>query len=51
MVEETSKDNKKFYKCEECGLLFNEEKWMIACADWDKKYHACSTEIAKHAIK
>jgi len=51
MVKEIAKDNKEVYECEECRLLFEDETWAKKCEEWDKKYHACSLEITRHAIK
>jgi len=39
-----------YYRCPECGLVFNEEEWSKKCEAWDKKYHGCSLVIARHAV-
>lgn len=38
------------YRCPECGLIFTEKEWAEKCEAWDKKYHGCSLEIARHAV-
>ncbi len=41
----------KIYKCNICGLKYKEEELAKRCENHCKKYHACSLEITKYAIK
>lgn len=45
------KNNKKLYKCPECGLQYEEKKWADKCEAWCKEHHTCNLEIIKHAVK
>jgi len=38
------------YRCEECDLEFEERIWAERCEDHDRKYQACSIDIARHAV-
>lgn len=51
MVEETNFKGKNVFKCMKCGWMYEDRKWAEKCEEYCKKYHACSLEIAKHAIK
>jgi len=39
------------YKCEDCGLHYEDEKLAKDCYDFCAKNHACSVEITKHSIE
>lgn len=40
-----------YFVCDVCYLKYAEKLWAERCEAWDKKYHACSIEIARHAVK
>jgi hypothetical protein len=41
----------KYYVCDECLLKYESRELAERCEAWDRKYHACSIEIARHAVK
>ena len=41
----------KLYQCKECKLYYKDKELAKKCEDFCKKYHACSLEITKHAVK
>ena len=49
MVKEIEIKNKKYYKCEECGLVYLYKEIAEKCQNWCKKYHTCNLEIIKYA--
>jgi len=51
MVNKISTDKWIYFKCMECGFLYKEKPWAEKCEDYCKRYHACSVEITKHAVK
>ena len=40
----------KLFKCQICGLRYEDEKWAKKCEAWCKKYKSYNIEIIKHAI-
>ncbi|MBI4154664.1 hypothetical protein HY498_01095 [Candidatus Woesearchaeota archaeon] len=50
MVKEIIKNNKKLYRCEECGFNYSDKKLAERCQEWCNKHHSCSLEITKHAV-
>ena len=41
----------KLYQCKECKLYYKTKELAKKCEDFCNKYHACSLEITKHAVK
>jgi len=39
------------YKCEECGMEYEEEEWAKKCEKWCRETHSCNIDIIKHAVK
>jgi hypothetical protein len=39
------------YQCQECSLHYREKSWAQACEAFCRRNHACSLDIAKHAIE
>lgn len=51
MVTEIKEGYRKLYLCDECGLVYNEEKWANMCEEYCSEHHACSLEITRHAVR
>lgn len=34
MKEITKEDGKRYYTCEECGLLYKKKEWALKCEAW-----------------
>lgn len=43
-------NKRKTYRCEECGLFYNNKSWAKKCWDWCKKHNSCNINITKHRI-
>jgi hypothetical protein len=39
------------YECQECHLLYNDERWAKKCEEWCTKHKSCNLEITKHAAE
>jgi hypothetical protein len=39
------------YQCPECGMHYHDESWAQACEAFCKQNHACSLDIAMHAVE
>lgn len=50
MVEKIRENNKEYYKCEECKLVYAHRKYAKKCEDWCRKNNSCNLEITKYAI-
>ena len=42
---------KKPYKCDDCGLLYEDSGWAKKCYEWCTKHHSCNLGITRHSIK
>jgi len=51
MVAKIIKGGKLHFKCNECDFVYKNRNLADKCEKYCEKYHACSTEITKHAIK
>lgn len=51
MVKSIKKDGKEYYQCEECNFFYKEKELAQKCEDYCNKYHSCSLEITKYAVK
>jgi len=51
MVKKEVVDGRVLFICKECGLAYEDESWAKKCEDFCSKYHACSIEITRHAVK
>ncbi len=49
MAEEIKKNEKKLYRCPECGLHYEERIWAEKCEVWCREKKSCSREITAHA--
>ena len=41
----------RYYQCEDCSLLYEDEKWAEKCEKWCLKDHTCNIDITKHRVK
>ena len=51
MVKQIKKQEKTFYQCEECKLIYRDKIWAEKCEDWCKENNSCNIEITKHSVK
>ena len=51
MVRKVKKANENLHVCIECGFAYRESTTAKKCENFCKKYHACSLEITKNAVK
>ncbi len=51
MVEKVKKDNKEYYICKECQLLYEDKNWAEKCEKWCRQHNSCNIEITRHSIK
>lgn len=51
MVKELKENNKRSFMCEECRFVYLDKDTAKKCEDFCSKYHSCSLEITKNAIK
>lgn len=51
MVKAITKNNKKYFICEECNFAYLDKKTANECEQWCRTHHSCSLEITKHAIE
>jgi len=51
MVREISKNNKKYYQCEECKFFYGTKSLARKCENWCEKYKSCNLEITKNSVK
>ena len=49
MVLEVNKENKKYFKCEECGFHYEDREWAEKCETWCRETKSCNLEITAHA--
>jgi uncharacterized membrane protein YdjX (TVP38/TMEM64 family) len=40
---------KRLYRCNECGLSYEDQVWASQCEDWCSKHRSCNLEITRHA--
>ncbi|MDP3956267.1 MAG: hypothetical protein Q8Q18_03435 [bacterium] len=45
------KNNKQYYQCEECALLYRSKDFAEKCQAWCKEHKSCNLDIVKYAIK
>ena len=45
------KNEQILYKCQECGLHYEDEATAKKCEEWCSKYKSCNLEITKSAIE
>ncbi len=41
----------EIFKCEECGLHYEDAKIAEQCAAWCKEYMSCSLEITQYSVE
>jgi uncharacterized Zn finger protein len=51
MAQEIVKGDKKYYRCEECGLLYPNKESAEKCRAWCAEHKSCNLEIIKYAVK
>ncbi|MBI3627604.1 MAG: hypothetical protein HY220_02570 [Candidatus Sungbacteria bacterium] len=51
MAEEVEKNSKKYYKCEECGLIYSDKGIAEKCQAWCLEHKSCNLEIIEYAVK
>lgn len=51
MVQIIGKEDKKYYKWEECGLLYANKEIAETCQAWCSEHKSCNLEIIKFAVK
>lgn len=51
MVKEIQEGEQTLYKCEECGLNYQEKEIAEKCQAWCKETNSCNLEIIKFAVK
>lgn len=44
-------NQKKLYRCNECGLHYRSETIAIKCEKWCKENKSCNLEIIKYSIE
>jgi len=42
--------NKEFFMCEACDMYYLDKEIAQKCEDFCNRYHACDTELIKHAV-
>ena len=51
MASKINKDERNYFACEECKLLYRNKNWAEKCEAWCKEHHSCNLEITRHSIK
>lgn len=51
MVKPEKYEGKQIHTCEVCGFGYIEKEYAQQCEDHCRKYHGCSLEITRHAVK
>ncbi len=50
MTKIISHNNKQYYQCEECHLLYENKEFAEKCQAWCKEHKSCNLDIIKHAV-
>lgn len=51
MVKEITNNDKKYYQCEACNMVYEDRELARKCEDFCNKYHSCSLEFTKYAVE
>jgi len=51
VVEEIDEYNKTLFVCNICNFKYEKKELAEKCEDYCNKYHSCSLEITKNAVK
>ena len=51
MVKEIIRDNKKYFQCKICKLIYENKNMAEKCQKWCEKYKSCNLAITKSAVK
>lgn len=51
MTKEIEKGDKKYYQCEECGLVYTDKEIAERCQKWCVEHKSCNLDIIKHAVQ
>jgi len=44
-------NNKNYYKCKICKLIYKNKIWAEKCEKWCRENNSCNLKITKYAIK
>lgn len=50
MVKLVEKENKKYFVCEECGFVYDDEELAQKCQEWCARHQSCNLEITGKAV-
>lgn len=50
MVKKIDNNKKECFRCEECNLLYLDEKKAKECEGWCEKYKSCNLQIIESSI-
>jgi len=51
MVVEIKKDNKTYFKCENCSFVYEKKELAEKCEEFCNKNGMCNSDLAKQAVK
>jgi hypothetical protein len=51
MVKTIKQNEKELYRCQECGLHYEDKKQAEKCQAWCKEHKSCNIEITASAIE
>jgi len=51
MVKQIKKNNKKYFQCEVCKFVYEDQKMGGKCQAWCDKNPTCNLEITKNAVQ
>lgn len=44
-------NSRNYFKCEECGLLYNVKAIAEKCQKWCAEYKSCNLDIIRHSVR
>lgn len=50
MTKLISYNNKQYYQCEECHLLYESKEFAEKCQAWCREHRSCNVDIIKYAV-
>jgi len=51
MVKEINYQERVYFYCEDCKLVYDSRDWAVKCEDWCRENDSCNIEITGHSIK
>ena len=52
MVRKIEEKERNYYKCQECGLLYEDRVWAEKCESWCKKNPgSCNLLAVRHSVE